>query len=108
MNNHFEFMHYRARVGAVSGRKAPRGATVAIHPLEGRNTALISIAQCGSNDNFSKKIGRSIAAGRLIAYLQGREEVAKYVREVPLDESGDLKPSVAQVLFQEMDDKDLV
>lgn len=59
------YMHYRRR--DTYGEPLPKGgATLAIRPLQGDQIA-VSMALCSERDLFNKKLGRSIATGRLNA-----------------------------------------
>lgn len=78
------------------------GATIAILPAD-NNKVLVSIARCNTTDVFNKKVGRAIASGRLIAYLNGRDSIANKVREVVINDPLRVKESVATALQEEMD-----
>lgn len=61
--NKIQFIHRRP-ICTVAGHFSSRGGmTVAYRPGDG--FVEYSIAQCSSKDNFNKKLGRDIAAGRL-------------------------------------------
>lgn len=91
----FEFMHYRSA-------DKTKGATVAILPLDHNKTALITVSRCGPYDNFNKKIGRSVASGRIIAYMNGRSSMDEYVHTIDIPDGVELKKAVAEVLEDEM------
>ena len=88
-----QFMHYR------SADVTRGGATVAIFPQPDTKTALIGIARCGPKDVFNKKVGRSIAAGRIKAFLSGSP--SDYVAQFDVD-MDNLKDSVAFLLNDTM------
>lgn len=93
-----QFMHYRPVSGDSRG-----GATVAILPLEHEPKALITLARCGPNDVFNKKLGRDIAAGRLAAFLKGRVSATSKIREVDITDPLKLKKAVSDYLHDEME-----
>ena len=101
-SSRIEYMHFRPIFGRGIG-----GATVAIMPQEDRKTALISVSRCGPMDNFNKKIGRDIAAGRLNAYLAGRSSAKAHVREINVPDILHLKETVASVMADELDESNL-
>ena len=75
--NKIQYMHYRKYNDDIWNTiSSLGGATVAILPIEENNTAIIAIARCSSTEVFNKKIGRDISAGRIRAYLNGRNELA--------------------------------
>ena len=87
MNKGIEFMHIRAYESLSGQTPSPRGGkTVAIMPIEG-NRAKFSIARCGPNDIFNKKVGRDIAEGRLNDFLKGRATLEDKVYQISLDYS---------------------
>lgn len=92
-----QFMHFRS----TSQSKTRGGATVAIVPSTA-NTVLISVARCGPNDVFNKKIGRDVSFGRIKAYLNGRTTTEDYVSTLTVEEGADLKSVVAEELGPEM------
>ena len=96
-----QYMHYRPATTDSRG-----GATVAILPIYD-NKVLISISRCGPSDMFNRKIGRSIAAGRLRAFMDGREKVVSMVREVSYDDPFEIKQAVGEELYKEMASKGL-
>lgn len=91
-----EYMHYRPVT-----RNAPGGATVAILPTE-RNSVLVTVARCGPEDIFNKKVGRDVAAGRIRAYMEGRPTMDKYVFEVKVPDMLEVKATVAKELEYDM------
>lgn len=93
----FQYMHYRSANGSCAG------ATVAILPDAATKTALFAISRCGPNDNFNKKIGRTVASGRISAFLQGRGTVAEHINQVTFDDAEDIKSVVHGVVRDEMD-----
>ena len=98
MNGNIQFMHYRsALAGGTRG-----GATVAILPNYKDNTAMISIARCNIADVFCKKTGRTIAAGRIYAALNGRASLANKVYVMPIADPMQLKTSVANLVKDQM------
>jgi hypothetical protein len=101
-----EYMHYRSTLTSFSIGQS-RGATLAITPKDAK-TVLVSIALCGPNDIFSKKMGRTIAAGRLEAFKKGRDAVSKYIVEVEVDDMSEMKNRVAAALEQDMVQQGLV
>ena len=63
MQNQTYFMHYRRRNRA--GDVLPQGgATLAIRPV-GEDRIVVGMALCSQRDVFNKKLGRTIAEGRL-------------------------------------------
>jgi hypothetical protein len=99
-----EYMHYRPKQRNLNG-----GATVAIMPVDGTVHALVALSQCGPLDTFNKKIGRNVSAGRLRAYLEGRESASinRYVKTITISDPLYLKKSVAEALAAEMDENGL-
>lgn len=105
--NNIQFMHYRAfnenmGWGDSDEISSRGGATVAILPAD-NNKVLVSIARCNPGDVFNKKVGRTIAAGRLQAYLNGREKLADKIVEVVITNPLQLKETVAEAIAEEMD-----
>jgi len=99
--NKLEFMHYRY-FNTELEKSSRGGATIAILPAD-NNKVLVSVARCNTTDVFNKKVGRSIASGRLIAYLNGRDSIANKVREVVITDPLRVKECVADALQEEMD-----
>jgi len=108
--NKVQFMHFRPTSGF---NKCRGGATVAIMPIEpptstAGNTAgklLVSMAKCNAADVFNKKIGREIAAGRLRAFLDGREsaQYKVWMVDVPdIMDDGNFKRVVADDLKDDL------
>lgn len=96
----FEFMHFRSK-DVTRG-----GATIAILPQATSKTALIAISRCGPNDVFNKKIGRSIASGRINAFLTGRP--TDQVAQIVLNDDDNLKDVVAAEVAEQMMDYGLL
>lgn len=101
-----QFMHYRkfTQNGVVD---SCGGATVAILPVTGTNEAMVAVARCNPSDLFDRKVGRTIAEGRIHAYLQGRVSLEGQVKTVVVNDMLRLKETVNEVLHQEMDANDL-
>jgi hypothetical protein len=95
-------MHYRPKMRNLNG-----GATIAIMPVEGTVHALVALSRCGPQDIFNKKIGRNISAGRIRAYLEGREGMDKYVKVLSIPDPLFLKKTVAEALEDEIDEAGL-
>ncbi len=93
-----EYMHFRPKQRNLNG-----GATIAIMPVEGTIHALVALSRCGPQDIFNKKIGRSISAGRIRAYLEGREGMDKYVKVLAIPDPMFLKKTVAECMVVEID-----
>ena len=91
IDQNIQYMHYR-------GQDVRGGATVAIMPIA-NNRVYLSVARCGPQDVFNKKVGRDIATGRLRAYIAGRTSVQ--IREIPVDPLN-VKASVDNVIGEEM------
>ena len=104
-----QFMHYRAFTTDTDGGwgetdeiSSRGGATVAIMQAD-NNKVLVSIARCNPSDVFNKKVGRTIAAGRLQAYLNGREKLADKIQEIVITDPLQMKETVANAIAVEMD-----
>ena len=93
------FMHYR-RPGN-GDYSTHGGATVAIQPIS-EEKAIVSIARCSDLDVFNKKIGRTVAAGRLTAYTAGKEFGPHIIREVAIDDEQGIKNAVGNALAIDM------
>jgi hypothetical protein len=110
MKTQTQFMHYRkfnmTQSNGFSEVNSRGGATVAVYPAE-NNTVLISVARCNPNDVFNKKVGRTIAEGRIRAYLEGREGMDKYVKVLSIPDPLFLKKTVAEALEDEIDEAGL-
>lgn len=101
--NQIQFMHYRSPT-----RDTTHGATVAILPQG--DLALIAVSFCGPKDAFNRKIGRAVAAGRIMAALDHRADrpkMAGMVRQVPIADPTRLKECVADALDDEMNSEGL-
>jgi len=94
--NKIQYMHFRQKDRATYG-----GATLAIMPLD-KNKVVVAIAHCNPKDLFNKKMGRTIAAGRLQAFLDGRESVEANIREVTVPDMSRIKEAVESELQLEM------
>lgn len=93
-----EFMHFRDDSGDVRG-----GCTVAISHDPSNQVAIFSLAYCNRTDVFNKKIGRSIASGRLAAFMNGRQSMidrVHVIQDVPSDQG--IKTLVATELAEEL------
>ena len=94
--NKIQYMHFRQKDRATYG-----GATLAIMPLD-KNKVVVAIAHCNPKELFNKKMGRTIAAGRLQAFLDGRESVEANIREVTVPDMSRIKEAVESELQLEM------
>ncbi len=93
-------MHYRGVHGAA--HLASRGgATLAIRLVE-PTKAIVSIARCSSEDVFNKKIGRTIALGRLAAHSSGKRNVEDFIRHVDITEGESIKVAIDLTVGEEM------
>jgi hypothetical protein len=101
LNEKVQYMHFR-----TVNRQCNGGATVAILPAD-NNKVLFTVARCGPHDLFNKKIGRTIATGRLKAYLDGRETVSNHVRTMVINDPLYIKEAVGGYLYEEMAKYDL-
>ena len=93
----FQYMHYRSANGSRGG------ATVAILPDSATKTALFAISRCGPNDNFNKKIGRTVASGRINAFIKGRSTMTEHINQVAFQDQLELKSLVDAVIGDEME-----
>lgn len=98
MTNSTQFMHYRA--WQDDGISPLGGATVAIQPIPNSERVLISAAYCSFDENFNKKIGRDVAAGRIKSHIDGRK--SKHVVEIDIETDADLKAAVHQTVYSTM------
>lgn len=73
------FMHYRRR-DTYGSPLSQGGATLAIRPMGG-NVIRVAMAQCSDKDIFNKKLGRTIAQGRLFS-AQDTDPSSKYVFDI--------------------------
>jgi hypothetical protein len=105
-----QYMHYRATSAALAVLSTPRnhndapmyrGATIAIAPTN-ENTVAVTVAFCGQKDIFSKKLGRTIAEGRMQAYLTGSRKLKTLVRLVTVTDMNNLKDEVAVAIAGDM------
>lgn len=101
-----QFMHYRATASALALLATPRkhndapvyrGATVAITPTSD-TTVAITVAYCGQNDIFNKKLGRTIAEGRMKTFLSGKRNLKVPVQIIEVSNMDSMKDEVASVL----------
>jgi hypothetical protein len=77
--NQTQFMHFRPTNVHWNCRG---GLTIAIYPLDQEDSVAsetpvagkiaITFAECSKRDVFDRKLGRTIAAGRMRAFLDGR------------------------------------
>lgn len=98
------FMHYRT---CQNGNlvQPNGGATLAIRQV-GDDKLVVSIARCRKTDVFNKKLGRTIAEGRLNAFLNTDKEMTKDVlRIIELTgfEGEPIKTIVDEVMGSEME-----
>lgn len=98
MKQKIEFMHFRP----VDDFAMFNGATVAIMPVPDTGKAMVSLSMCGPDDNFNRKLGRTVAEGRLAAYLGGREKAGRHIREVEVSDFENLKAEVALSLSDDL------
>ena len=103
-------MHYRATASALALLSTPRnhndapvyrGATVAIAPT-GDNTVAITVAYCGQNDIFNKKLGRTIAEGRMKTFLHGTRCLSFPVKVITVADMDSMKDDVAAAIAVDM------
>jgi hypothetical protein len=98
-------MHYRAFTHSGDVISGKGGATVAIRMLPDSPVAIVSTAYCNSNDNFSRRLGRAISAGRIDSYLAGRGTAN--VTEIHVPDDLELKEAVHQWISEEMENRGL-
>jgi len=65
-----QIMHFRKRNGDQRG-----GLTVAIDYNHEERAIYVAEAKCSRNDMFNRKLGRTIATGRLQAFFDGRSNI---------------------------------
>lgn len=92
--NKIEFIHYRSQNGTHGG------ATVAIK-RNGANVR-IRVEHCSKTAVFNKKIGRSVAAGRITAFENGREQLRSKIIDIVVNDPLDARNEIINHLAPEM------
>ena len=100
-----QFMHYRAPTkGWQKGIVGTEGgATVAIQIISDTQ-AVVGVSDCNPGDCFNKQLGRTIALGRIAAYLADKSK-HRHVFEVDTLGAKTFKQAVHQVLVDDMESR---
>lgn len=99
--NQTYFMHYRSG----QGNENLGGATVAIRVVA-ENKVAVAVARCSKKDHFDKKMGRTIAEGRLNAMLNS--DVIPEQNFVVIPEGASIKGTVDGYLYPALSEYGLV
>lgn len=97
-------MHYRNFELGMPSCKG--GATVAIHPIGNTDQVMVAVARCNKTDIFNKKLGRTIALGRINKALSGKEVPGVFT--VVVKDGETYKSAVNAVLAADMEDTGLM
>lgn len=73
------FMHYRRR-DSYGGALPQGGATLAIRPMSDK--IVVAAAFCSKHEVFNKRLGRTIAEGRLGAYKENSQNRHVFVIDI--------------------------
>lgn len=97
------FMHYRS-YDDTQALKPCGGVTVAIRPRQD-GSIVLAMAKCNDKDVFNKKMGRSIASGRLLAYESGRDMTQNVMELCDVNNTIPIKETVHNNIGQLMNSK---
>lgn len=101
-----QFMHYRpTHNGRTSGAVESLGGVTAAIQVVSEKKAVVGLAYCSPEDNFHKKLGRTIALGRIRSYLTTNTDTTtpgKMVFEISTTENQTFKQAVHSVIGHEM------
>ena len=97
------FMHYRNRI-TEDGKEViscKGGATMAIR-IAPDNKLLVGLAQCSHDDVFDRKLGRTIAEGRLNVYEQNPNRYHNVIIIDEVDPKTPIRDAVDDILGDKM------